>query len=570
MGVTHRANEDGTVTQFDADSGAELVTFPDPDGSFTREHIEPVAAQAAAPAPKGQNADRLWERAKELAPTTQVRPESGTVAPEAPETEFQRALKPPATAPQEAPARLPLAGTDTQGLTAPDRAQREQRMGEVVDAGARADAATNEAERQAMEARSARVQGESDRALGRYATDLELHELAKKSTLGAEEYAKQARATPIDPAQSLGGNKFFYAIMAGIGASLSNFGAALLGQKGTADTNLVDDIVADGVRQQMADRSLKVEGAQDTLNSRRQEELRLSIRANASLEKWLESRAAVEKDPEIRAAYASRAEERRAAAAEQTFKLAEGNYQTEVQHRAAPKPVAGKVPDSAYWNQATREEMADMAANGTDPKKMAAYADKRLETGADSFKSAADGALKTITKLTSGQDVPGSGPLDKLLQPLFREGDAAAVQQTSGFLTAQFGKMISGASMTDSERQMLNGLIAGRGTLDDWKRGIAMLDRYADTQLATVNNGRAGEARVFENSRKRTLQRSTLTEEQERRAALQTGKPAATPPAETAPAPGADPVRAARGKGASRALIEFFDAEDEQPAGSPL
>ena len=581
MGVKHVANGDGTVTQLDADTGQELVTFPDPDGSFTRDHIEPAAASAAAPAPTGTNAERTFARAKELAPTTQIRPDSGTVEPGEAPSDYRRSLLPPTQPgavkePAGIPASgMPLAAESTQGLAEPDRAARAAGMERVAGAQEAANVATTQSEQAQLAAREQRAQAESDRALGRYASDLELHEIAKQSTLEAEQETKRARAAPIEPAQALGGNKFFFAIMAGVGASLSNFGAALLGQKGTADTNVVDDIVDAGVRQQIADRSLKVEGLQDSLDSRRKEESLLRIQANASLEKWCESRAAVETAPEVRAAYASHAEERRAAIEADQFKLAEGQYNTRVQQRAAPKPVGpGKEDPASKWNAETREDQAALAANGVDQKEYAEYGKRREALGADAtLKHVAD--LKQIVadlKEKGSTDVPGIGPIDDKTQALLRSNDASKVQQALGQVVTTFVKNRSGAAVTDKEREYLSKIIVGTGGNQEASLmdGLRHIEAEVQTQIGVLDNANPGAQRAYSQIQKNRAGRSKLSDAD--RAGLDAQTAAATKPAPvatTAPAPGADPLRAVKTKGVSGALNDWLSDDSAVGQDAP-
>jgi hypothetical protein len=586
MPVKHVANGDGTVTQLDADTGQELVTFPDPDGSFTRDHIEPAAASAAQPAPQGTNAERTWARAKELAPTTQVLPDTSVVTPEAPQSEYAKSLLPPTqpSATKETagiPASgLPVAAETTQGLAEPDRAARAASMERVGDAQERAAAAVGESEQAQLAAREQRMQAENDRALGRYASDLELHELAKQSTLEAEQEVKRARAAPIDPAQALGGSKFFFAILAGVGASLSNFGAALMGRQGTQDTNVVDDIVADGVRQQMADRQLKVEGLQDSLESRRKDELRLSIQANASLEKWFESRAAVESAPEVRAAYASHAEERRAAIEADQFKLAEGQYNQRVQQRAAPKPTGpGKEDPSSKWNAETREDQAALAANGVDQKEYAEYGKKREALGADAtLKHVAD--LKKIVadlKEKGSTDVPGVGPIDQATQSLLRSNDASKVQQALGQVVTTFVKNRSGAAVTDKEREYLSKIIIGTGGNQEASLmdGLRHIEAEVQTQLGVLDNANSGAQRAYQQIQKNRASRAKLSDADRAGMDAQTAAANKPPPAPAppAPAPGADPVRAVKTKGITKALNDWLSDDSgvgQQAPGSAL
>lgn len=539
MPVRHVNNGDGSVTQFDADTGQELVTFLDPDGSFTANHLEPVAAAPAQEAPRGANRQKLLEAAQGMAGATQtVTPETTTVSP-APqltpsEARFQQHLQGKgvletagvsvpeptsglseqvADAPLPSPTPrnpLPVAGITREGLSPESQAVAEQSRANIMAATEEADTATGEAEQQQLAATDQRVRAEAERRLGQAAADAQLSDLAQRKLAEAQEFGRQARATPISPSKALGGDKFFFAILANVGAAMSNFGSALLGQGPTMDPNVVDDIIRDSVNQQLADRQMAVEGADMATADARAEQIRGEIRANASLEKWFEAQAQVEKLPELKASYAANAQQRAAARAEKERALAETEFTRESVQMAAPKPGEAQP----ILNAETAEEKAVLDANGVSKESMAKYTNERVKTGADAFLASADRADEVITKLTNGQDVPGSGPLDKLLQPLARGEDGAAVQQATGFLTAQFGKLISGASMTDAERQMLTGLIEGRGTLDDWKRGISMLRGHANSQLDSLNSGYSAEARAYDTIGQMRKGRRQLSDEQ--------------------------------------------------------
>lgn len=574
MPVTHVANGDGTVTQF-GDDGQELVTFSDPDGSFTRDHLEPAAAASSQAAPQGSNAERIFARAKELNPAgnvTTVRPESGTVEPDPAPSDFRSALVPPTTEPTGiTPSRLPLAGEQTTGLSDEDLAAHRSNREALTATQTRAAEATNKAEQATLDAREANANAESDRALGQYATQLELHETAKASMLGAEETAKRARATPIDPGQALGGAKFFYAIMAGVGASLSNFGSALLGQQGRADTNVVDDIIADSVKQQVADRALNVEGAQDQVDASRKEELRLSMQANASLEKWFQSKAAVEKNAEVRAAYASHAEERAAAIQRDTVELAEKEYKTTVQSRAAPKPVKGAGPAKT-----PTEVQAIMSKHNVDQKEMNEYGKQRIKTGADIVLNTVDKSLDVVNKLSQGQDVPGLGTWDKFSTAWLNDPDGAAVQQTLGMTKAQFIKSISGAAVTEPEAKRLEGLVQGPGwrpTQETVKRGLELIKGVAEAQLDGVNSGHSDAADAYGEIHNLRKSRVQLTDEQKANRALQS-KPAKAGPVQgtpenvaefTAP-PAPDHSKGSHGGPRTRrenSLLDMLDEDDQ-------
>lgn len=187
-----------------------------------------------------------------------------------------------------------------------------------------------------------------------------------------------------------------------------------------------------------------------------------------------------------------------------------------------PKPV-GANP-ARKWNVETAEERSVLDKWGTDPKKMAKYTDERVKLGVDGTIKLADDAEATITRLAEGQDVPGSGFLDRLLQPYVRGEEGAAVQQVSGALIAQFQKSISGASTTDSERETLRKLVEGRGTLADWKRGIAIIKSQATTQINSLDNGYSSEAGAYNEiggirrDRAREAERQRLHENQQKEA----------------------------------------------------
>lgn len=582
MGLTHTDNGDGTVTQYD-DSGRELVTFPDPDGSFLRDHVQPAAASEATPAPtSGSNADAIWAKARALAPTTHVLPDNSVIEPEQ-KTDFASALNPPVMPSQEKTAKvppgvpssnLPVAGQETTGLTEADReAHRSQRLG-VAEAQEKANTTQTAAEQAALAAREARVQGESDRALGRFASDLQLHELAKKSTLDAEEFVKKARAEAPDPGKALAGPKFFYAIMAGVGASLSNFGAALLGQQGHADTNVVDDIIADSVKQQLEERKFQTEGAQDDLDQKRKDELRLSIQANASLEKWFQAQAAVEQSPEVRATYAAHSDERRAAIEADQAKLAEKEWTTAVQKQAVPKPVkgAGKGPVNAE----TAQDQAALAANGVDQKAFTKYGTERQKLGADvTLRHIAD-ARQIIKDLTEkgSTDVPGVGPIDKPTQALLRSNDASKVQQALGQVVTTFIKNRSGSAVTDAERNYLEKIITGSGSnqMEGIDNGLRHVEAEVGQQLDVLNTANSGAARAYDQINRNRSGRVKLTDEQKKNRAHQLEpKTEAAPAAAASSAPAAaDPVRRIREKGFNRALNDFLGDDGSEAPGSAM
>ena len=587
MGVRHVANGNGTVTQYDADTGRELVTFPDPDGSFTREHLEPAAAAPAGsvtsmlvpggagaggagvggagqPGALDTNGMSTFRAALAASPANRpggqqpgagagpvsVLPDVSNISPGQPESEFSSALKPPqsaaeagaesdarsaAVAPRAGASRLPLASETTTGLADPEgfKAQLDRLNAQWQEHTRKQE----QAESAQLDARKQRVEAESDRALGRYATDLENHERAKASLLEAEDFAKQVRATPIDPGQALGGNKFLYAIMAGVGAQISKFGDALLGIKGNQDTNLVDDIIADSVRQQMADRQLKVEGAQNALHAARDQELRLSVQANASLEKWFDAKAAVEKDPEARAAWASEAEARRAAVDRDVFKLGEVGYAQRTQVRAAPKPVKG-AGAGALLNAETKEDLAALAENGITQKQLTEYGTERAKTGADSTLKHVSDMRQLVKALTQpgSTDIPGVGPIDERTQALLRSNDASKIQQARGFLVSAFTKSRSGAAVTDKEREYLNNIVQGTGSnqVESLENGLRGLESEANTALDTLNRGNPGAARAYDRISANQSKRARLSEaDASNLAAQRAGRE--KPAAETAP-----------------------------------
>lgn len=523
MPIRHINNGDGSVTQVDADTGQELVTFRDDDGSFTTNVLEPAAQSAAQERPKGSNAERTFARALELSPKQKVMPEQTSVTPEAPVTPFSKSLSPPAPATARPSPQLPLAQTETSGLAPEDLAERRGMRGEVQAADERANAATTQAEQDQLAARATRVDAESDRALGAYATDLELHELAKKHVLQSEEAAKADRAKPIDPGQALAGDKFFFAILANVGAALSNFGSALLGQKATQDTNVVDDLIRQSVQMQMAQKNIDIDATSRDQDYARSESARLEMRANASLEKWFESRAAVEKNPELAAQYRANAEQRDAAIKRSQMELAESEWTKEVKTRAVPKP-GKKVPGPV--NAETAQEQAVLEANGVTDANFRKYTKERVKSGADQVINDIAGAKDVVNKLASGQDVPGVGKWDEFATKWLNDPDGAAVQQVLGMTQAQFIHSVSGAAATDKEAERLLKVIQGPGWTPNKEtitRGLNILESHARSSLDTLNTGYPGESRSYDAIGGMRKGRRTLSDEQRARRDEQLG-----------------------------------------------
>lgn len=519
MAVHHVNNGDGSVTQFDSDTGQELVTFLDPDGSFTAQHVEPAAAAAPQEAPTGGNRSRLTNAARGMSDTETVMP-TNTVVPPTPqltpsEQAFQRHLDtktpvsqvaeapaapstpaPPAAAPmRSAGARMPVASVTQEGLSPESRAAAEKSRGEVMAAQETADTATTDSEQAQLDASEGRIRAEADRRLGQAAADAENAETAKRHLDAAQEFSRQARAAPIQPAQALGGDKFFFAILANVGASLSNFGSALLGQGATMDPNVVDDIIAESVRQQTEQKRVNIEGAAADLDAARSDQLRAEIQANASLEKFFESSAAVEKLPEVRAAYSANAAQRAAARAEKTKQLAEVEYTRESVERKPAAPGPGLV------NPETATEQAVLKQNGVTNEDFQNYGKERIKLGVDQTLDNLANAKDVVNQLSTGQDVPGVGTWDSFATKWGNDPDGAAVQQVLGMTQAQFIRAVSGAAATDKEAERLAGIIKGPGwrpTKDSIERGLGILERQAHAQLEPLNNTYVGAERAYD------------------------------------------------------------------------
>lgn len=561
MPVHHVNNGDGSVTQFDSDTGQELVTFLDPDGSFTRDHVEPAAGAPAQELPTGMNRDKLATAARGMSATQPVIPDNTVVQAQPQLTPSEQAFQshlgnksmvqevvekpaaaaPPApapVAPRPTGAGMPIASVSSQGLDPASQAKAAANRERYTAAQTEADNATTASEQAQLDAQEARVQAESERALGQRAADDELKARAQASFDRAQAYSRQARATPIEPAKALGGEKFFYAIMANVGAALSNFGSALLGQGATMDPNVVDDIIADGVKLQLEQKRTAIEGADQDLGIADAELSRAKIQANASLEKFFEAQAAVEKMPEVRAALAANAAQRTAAREAETAKLAEIEYRQENVER---KPAA---PGALPLNLESAEDQAIIQQNGATKDSMAKYAEKRLATGADQVIETNRAARETIEKLANGQDVPGVGPIDKFMDQWTRDPDGAAVQQALGMGRAQFIKAISGATVSESERKVLDRIVEGRGTLDDIKRGLDFIDRSAKSSLDALTPGFSGEARAYEQIRGRQRARARVSDEAAARRDAQLGRSTPAPATAAATAPERRPTPA--------------------------
>jgi hypothetical protein len=301
---------------------------------------------------------------------------------------------------------------------------------------------------------------------------------------------QQVAEAPIDPKQAFGGEPAWFKIMTLIGLAA---GAAHSGKSHTLDA--VNQTIDQSVTLQRDQKSNEIQRLTRVLGSEEGALSALRARMQQAVERRLEL-GILQADNEAEAAWLrTSASAIRAQRLEEEAK-AKAATATSIKTQTAT-PKAGPGNPAANWNAQTAEENAILKANGTDDKRMAKYTDERVKLGADAVINLADDAEATIGRLTDGQDVPGAGPLDELLQPLMRGADAAAVQQTAGMLKSAFIKAQSGASTTDSERAQLQKLIEGRGTLEDFKRGIALLRSKANNDIETLSSGYSAESRAY-------------------------------------------------------------------------
>lgn len=436
------------------------------------------------------------------------------------------AVPPVAAPPVPAPAMpggggLPVVGRVEENPLGADAAPVRERAVEAAGADEQGELAGAEAKAAMAEERARLIGEEIARRDAVLEADKAEADRSKSAIAEASSKYEQISSTPLDPGQAFGGEPAWFKVLTLIGMAA---GAASSGRNMTLEA--VDKEIDSSLARQKEVKGSEIQRLQGILGDEQAALAATKARMLSAAERRFEL-GILEADNEGEAAFMRTQQEtfkakRLRAEADAIAATATG---IKVQQERL-KPVLGAYPVNAE----TAEERAVMMANGVDEKRLAKYADERLKTGADSFNSAADNAMATIERLAQGQDVPGSGPLDKLLQPMLRGEDAAAVQQTSGFLTAQFGKMISGASMTDAERQMLNKLIEGRGTLSDWKRGISMLKGHAASQLDTLNSGYSAESRTYDGIQGLRKGRRKLSDEQTRRRELQS-KPVGPPEA---------------------------------------
>ncbi len=359
-------------------------------------------------------------------------------------------------------------------------------------------------------------------AMGAEATQLRVKQevAARKAAVAAE---------PIDPGRylSTSGMRTALAIIGGVAGALAETTSTLSNSREKYKSTFVRDllnIVDMDVASQREAKSSTLADLESKLGSAEAAVAYAQATAREALAQRLEAGQRFARTAEAYNTIGSAANEMRAQALSrhaQADALVMGDVSTSLQF-SAPNPVAGS--GSAPVNAETGEEQALLTANGTDSKRLAAYGAARLATGADGTIGVADDAEKAIAKLTAGQDVPGTGPIDKLFQPLLRGPDAAAVQQKLNMVNAQFTRAVSGAAATDAERAHLTKIIEGRGTLDDIKRGLTMVKAIAGRQLETLNASQSGEARAYEGIKGLRAGRQTLTAEQERRRTIQTAK----------------------------------------------
>lgn len=429
---------------------------------------------------------------------------------------------PPPVAPPAMPGGggMPVVGRVEENALGADAAPVRERAVEAARAEEQGDLAGAEA-KAAMADERARLVGEE---LARQDAALEADKVEADRSKAAVQQAtaryEEISAAPLDPGQAFGSEPAWFKVLTLIGMAA---GAASSGRNMTLEA--VDREIESSLARQKEVKNSEISRLQGVLGDEQAALAATRARMLGAAEKRFEL-GILEADNEGEAAFMR--------ASRESFKAkrlkAEGEAiaatATGIKTQSAP-PVAG--PAVAPVNAETAEERALLQANGVDEKALAAYGKARIDLGVDSAKSTAANALDTIEKVTQGQDVPGVGPVDKLLQPLLRGEDAAAVQQTLNMVNAQFVKAISGAAATDSEREHLQKVIEGRGTLADVKRGLAMVQGIADRQLETLDGSQPNAARAFEGisglrESRRTLSAKQAKDKAQQQQAMATAK----------------------------------------------
>lgn len=143
--------------------------------------------------------------------------------------------------------------------------------------------------------------------------------------------------------------------------------------------------------------------------------------------------------------------------------------------------------------------------------------------------------LAVIKPYFQSGDVPGQGTFAGMAPNWWTSKEGMAVRQNLGNLTALYGKDLSGAQMSDDERKIIKGLIAGQGNFDDINRGVNIIKRMKDRELGALDTGNVY-SRIYDDSR-------TIGQQQDASNVLKNAprEPAASAAPAAAPAPSSGP-----------------------------
>lgn len=510
---TYTRNDDGTLTQT-TDGGYSALVI-DPDGSFEREMNQ--GAQAAAflkdnpPPPPSVSAP--YQPAVSAADASALAQPS-TVGPSATIVERKESA-PPTVAPMAAAAPMapgpeviniaPSSATKTDtntssgGSTTGLDAESKKRA-EAAGAKSRAsESAVIDETKQATEqvARQREQQAKADYMSGftKQVGALEAQDRYSQEYKAALEERKAARATKLDPAQTFGGERNSWAIIAGLEGALAALDAGISRLQGrqAPPSTLISDMVERSLKMQEDERAQRIASSGESAEDARLGMLEARSNAHEAAAQVLDARKMLASSAEQIAfldAEASkqrlqadlRDEERAKALA--TTKTSQWQSQTQSRTEQTSGGQMLVVPGSerSAQDQKLIQDTLTQAYPNLKPEKAQEQWDEfqKQYVGAAGMKTAIERAKEGLQKYAKTGDVAGFGVLAKRLPNSFASMDAVEQRQAIGTALSLYIKSISGSAASDPEVERLMTNMVGSGDYESMNRGLEALQAQTD------------------------------------------------------------------------------------------
>lgn len=325
----------------------------------------------------------------------------------------------------------------------------------------------------------------------------ELADLKDQQTAGQAAYDTAmsdydaAKTREIDPAQVFKGKNLALAFAVGIAQAFSNAFKVKAGQRPNLD--LIGDMVKRSIAEQTRQRAIQLGDSKEAQVQIAKEMKQRKIDMREVASRTLQRNATLATDPQRAAFYQKAAADNdvinRNQVHEDSLKTGtQVSKSTKDQQslQAAPLKVVGA--DAFPRNELD----AELKRNGWDRKEYVALEKevRPLRVSDDNNKRLS----QTIKALSDGQDVPGFGMVDKSnLFNYIRSDAGKQIRQEVGFKTALFMKEISGAAVSEQEREILNRLIQGTGDLTDIQRALVIMGRETSRLMEDYRGGSRGD-----------------------------------------------------------------------------